>query len=114
MKLLTLIDDMDDIYCINNILENIDYVPVSHERHWISIFSKFDVIVPKDKDEQKKNWRLFLENLTTSSLFISVGILTKTCSSSPINPYFHADHPQLRKPSSCGKNVSYLAQIASA
>ena len=54
MKLLTLIDDMDDIYCINNILENIDYVPVSHERHWISIFSKFDVIVPKDKDEQKK------------------------------------------------------------
>ena len=30
MKLLTLIDDMDDIYCINNILENIDYVPVSH------------------------------------------------------------------------------------
>ena len=55
MKLLTLIDDMDDIYCINNILENIDYVPVSTTESTLnSIFSKFDVIVPKDKDEQKK------------------------------------------------------------
>ena len=67
MKLLTLIDDMDDIYCINNILENIDYVPVSHERHWISIFSKFDVFVPKNKVEQKKFGNYFrkLDHLIT-------------------------------------------------
>ena len=54
MKLLTLIDEKDDSYCINNILENVDYVPASHERHWISIFSEFDVTVPVSKIEQKK------------------------------------------------------------
>ena len=54
MKLLTLKDESDDIYCINNILKNVDYVPTSHERHWISIFSEFDVTIPHSKDEQKK------------------------------------------------------------
>ena len=54
MKLLTLKDESDDIYCINNILKNVDYVPASHERHWISIFSEFDVTIPHSKDEQKK------------------------------------------------------------
>ena len=67
MKLLTLRDEKDDIYCINNILENVDYVPASHERHWISIFSEFDVHVPVDKKEQKKIGDYFrnLDNLIT-------------------------------------------------
>ena len=67
MKLLTLRDEKDDIYCINNILENVDYVPASHERHWISIFSEFDVNVPVDKKEQKKIGDYFrnLDNLIT-------------------------------------------------
>ena len=53
MKLLSLKDEKDDFYCIYNILENIDYTPATHERHWISIFAEFDVSVPKDKGEQK-------------------------------------------------------------
>ncbi|MDY2795027.1 restriction endonuclease subunit S [Peptostreptococcus porci] len=67
MKLLTLIDEKDDIYCINNILESVDYAPASHERHWISIFSEFDVTVPVSKIEQKKIGNYFrnLDNLIT-------------------------------------------------
>ena len=67
MKLLTLKDESDDIYCINNILKNVDYVPASHERHWISIFSEFDVTIPHSKDEQKKVGDYFrnLDNLIT-------------------------------------------------
>ena len=67
MKLLTLKDESDDIYCINNILKNVDYVPASHERHWISIFSEFDVTIPHSKDEQKKIGDYFrnLDNLST-------------------------------------------------
>lgn len=67
MKLLTLKDESDDIYCINNILKNVDYVPASHERHWISIFSEFDVTIPHSKDEQKKIGDYFrnLDNLIT-------------------------------------------------
>ena len=67
MKLLTLQDDTDDIYCVNNILQNVDYVPASHERHWISIFSDFDVLIPSNKDEQSKIGDYFrnLDNLIT-------------------------------------------------
>ena len=67
MKLLTLMDEKCDIYCINNILENVDYVPASHERHWISIFSEFNVTVPVNKIEQKKIGDYFrnLDNLIT-------------------------------------------------
>ena len=79
MKLLTLNDNSDDIYCINNILENIDYVVASHERHWISIFSKFDVNIPTDKAEQKKIGDYFrnLDHLITlhqrESVFLKGG-----------------------------------------
>ena len=67
MKLLTLKDESDDIYCINNILANVDYVPASHERHWISIFSEFDVTVPHSKEEQKRIGEYFrnLDHLIT-------------------------------------------------
>ena len=67
MKLLTLRDTSDDIYCVTNILQNLNYVPASHERHWISIFSDFDVLIPKSKDEQAKVGSCFrnLDNLIT-------------------------------------------------
>ena len=67
MKLLTLNDEDDDLYCMNNILENCDYVPVAHERHWISIFANFDVFTPVNKGEQQKIGDYFkqLDNLIT-------------------------------------------------
>ena len=53
MKLLTLADGKDDIHCAYNVLQNIRYEPVSHERHWISTFAKFDVYMPESSAEQK-------------------------------------------------------------
>ena len=41
-----------DIYFIYNVLKNINYTPANHERHWISIFSQIDVLVPKSYEEQ--------------------------------------------------------------
>jgi len=35
------------------ILNNIDYIPESHERHWISIFSNFEVMIPSMEEQQK-------------------------------------------------------------
>ena len=52
MKILTLNRECDNIHGAFNVLQNIDYVPVNHERHWISIFSEFDVLMPKSVDEQ--------------------------------------------------------------
>lgn len=52
MKLLTLVDSRDNIYCAYNVLKNINYVPVSHERHWISTFAKIDVLIPHNFAEQ--------------------------------------------------------------
>lgn len=54
MKLLTLNNPKDNIHCAYNVLQNIGFVPVSHERHWISTFAKFEVLLPKSADEQKK------------------------------------------------------------
>ena len=54
MKLLTLNNSKDDIHCTFNVLQNIGYVPVSHERHWISTFAKFNVLLPKSSSEQKQ------------------------------------------------------------
>ena len=54
MKLLTLNNPKDDIHCTFNVLQNIGYVPVSHERHWISTFAKFNVPLPKSSSEQKQ------------------------------------------------------------
>ena len=66
MKLLTLIDEDDDIYCAKNVLQNIKYESQSHERHWISKFSEFEVLLPK-QDEQKEIGLFFweLDNLIT-------------------------------------------------
>ena len=38
IKLLTLNTKKDNINCAFNALQGITYVPISHERHWISIF----------------------------------------------------------------------------
>ena len=67
MKLLTLNNPKDDIYCTYNVLQNIGYVPVSHERHWISTFAKFNILLPKNVDEQKQIGVYFksLDNLIT-------------------------------------------------
>ena len=53
IKLLTLNTKKDNINCAFNALQGITYVPISHERHWISIFSSFDVLLPKSYDEQE-------------------------------------------------------------
>lgn len=53
MKLLTVANGKDNTHCAYNVLQNIRYVPVSHERHWISTFAKFDVYMPKNEAEQK-------------------------------------------------------------
>ena len=53
MKLLSLVNEKDDIHCSYNVLQNIGYEPVSHERHWISTFAKFNVYMPKNLAEQK-------------------------------------------------------------
>ena len=67
MKLLTLSNPKDNIHCAYNVLKCIKYIPVSHERHWISTFSKFDVLLPKSADEQKQIGQCFsnLDNLIT-------------------------------------------------
>ncbi|HBM98212.1 MAG TPA: restriction endonuclease subunit S, partial [Ruminococcus sp.] len=67
MKLLTLNNSKDDIHCVFNVLQNIGYVPVSHKRHWISTFAKFNVLLPKSADEHKQIGSYFrnLDNLIT-------------------------------------------------
>lgn len=51
MKLLSVSNtDLNPVF-VFNALKNIKYTPTSHERHWISTFSKFDVMLP-EKNEQ--------------------------------------------------------------
>lgn len=66
MKLLTLKDETDDFYFIYNVLKNITYIPQSHERHWISKFAEFKVLVPL-LDEQIQIGAFFksIDNLIT-------------------------------------------------
>ena len=67
IKLLTLSTSKDNVYCAYNVLKNISYLPVSHERHWISTFTKFDILLPKSVDEQELIGEYFklLDNLIT-------------------------------------------------
>ena len=67
MKLLTLNNPKDNIYCAYKVLQNIGYIPVSHERHWISTFAKFDVLLPKIADELEQVGQYFahLDHLIT-------------------------------------------------
>ncbi|MGP1449536.1 MAG: restriction endonuclease subunit S [Wolinella sp.] len=51
MKLLSVSNtDLNPIF-VFNALKNIKYTPTSHERHWISTFSKFDVMLPEKKEQ---------------------------------------------------------------
>ena len=59
MKLLSLKAASDDIYCVKNILQNIDYVPANHARHWISSFADFDVLIPAIEEEQQLIGKIF-------------------------------------------------------
>ncbi|WP_227855971.1 restriction endonuclease subunit S [Clostridioides sp. ES-S-0048-02] len=60
MKLLSLKSSDEDFYFVFNTLKNIKYIPQSHERHWISKFSEFHVLVPSF-DEQAKIGGYFKE-----------------------------------------------------
>ena len=53
MKLLSLKNEKNNIYFVNNILQNLNYIPESHERHWISKFSKFAVLVPNTEEQNR-------------------------------------------------------------
>ncbi|MGE9902754.1 restriction endonuclease subunit S [Streptococcus alactolyticus] len=67
MKLLSLRKNEDDIYFMVNTLKNIKYIPASHERHWISIFSEFNIPIPCNNVEQQKIGEYFsnLDRLIT-------------------------------------------------
>ena len=52
MKLLSFKND-DNSYFIYSMLKNIKYEPQSHERHWISIFSNFKVLLPCVREQEK-------------------------------------------------------------
>lgn len=61
MKLLSLNDRKDNIHCAFNVLQNIDYTPVSHERHWISTFANFNVLLPSSPKEQRQIGEFFAQ-----------------------------------------------------
>ena len=67
IKLLSLVNWKDDIHCAYNVLQNIGYETVGHERHWISTFAKFNVYMPQNSAEQKCIGDYFanLDNLIT-------------------------------------------------
>ncbi|MGF0087369.1 restriction endonuclease subunit S [Streptococcus hyointestinalis] len=67
MKLLSLRKNEDNIYFMVNTLKNIKYIPASHERHWISIFSEFNIPIPCNNVEQQKIGEYFsnLDHLIT-------------------------------------------------
>lgn len=67
MKILSLANSKDDIRVAFNVLKSIGYEPVSHERHWISEFIDFEVLLPTNPSEQAIIGRCFssLDSLIT-------------------------------------------------
>lgn len=53
IKLLNLNRTTDDFYFMFNILSKNNYIPQSHERHWISKFSKFKNYIPNSIEQSK-------------------------------------------------------------
>lgn len=53
MKLLDLKSKNEDFYFSYLTLKNINFVPQSHERHWISKFSEFKIMMPSLNEQQK-------------------------------------------------------------
>lgn len=54
VKMLTPVNDNYDLDFLYYAMSNINYVPVTHNRHWISIYSKFEIFIPNTLEEQKK------------------------------------------------------------
>ena len=52
MKILELKNDEDNIHLVYNILKNIYYTPQGHERHWISKFSDFNILIPNTTEQE--------------------------------------------------------------
>jgi hsdS specificity protein of type I restriction-modification system len=58
MKLLSPTNSTNDIDFSFNLLKQINYIPISHMRHWISMFAQFSVYAPR-AIEQVKIGRMF-------------------------------------------------------
>ena len=54
MKLLTPVNEKDNLYYYYNVINQLGYVPGNHERHWISNFSKMGVLMPTSHIEREK------------------------------------------------------------
>jgi len=52
MKILSLKDDDDDLRFVYHVLRSVDFVPGAHERHWISEFAGFRVLVPSHAEQR--------------------------------------------------------------
>ena len=66
MKLLSSTNSTIDIDFSFNLLKQINYIPISHMRHWISMFAQFNVYAPR-ANEQIKIGQMFkkLDSLIT-------------------------------------------------
>lgn len=53
LKILSKTNEKIDTKFIYEVLSRINYVPQSHERHWISQFSKFNVMIPTSQEQEK-------------------------------------------------------------
>ena len=67
MKLLTVRNEKrDDFYFSYMALKSTKYVVQNHERHWISKYSKFDILTPSLIEERQiGTYFRFLDNLIT-------------------------------------------------
>ena len=73
MKLLTVRDEKkDDFYFSYIALDNIDYSVQNHERHWISKFADFNVLMPSYEEQTKIGE--FLRKIDNLIIFISVSM----------------------------------------
>jgi len=54
MKILIIKDKTININLIYELMQRLNFKPEEHKRHWISIYSKLKIILPKSKTEQQK------------------------------------------------------------
>lgn len=53
MKILLAKDD-NNIQFLFETIQNLNFEVSAHQRHWISVYSKLDILIPKDPKEQQK------------------------------------------------------------
>lgn len=53
IKILSKTNDKIDTKFIYEVLSRINYTPQAHKRHWISKFSKFNVMIPTSREQEK-------------------------------------------------------------